>query len=112
MSVINDLRWQEVNEAFQSLGNKLNVGVDGYGNPIFSHSSETPVGVVEFLNRLLEGCRAAQERINQGRPANEKLTSFPAVVAGAPIGGFIVVSRSVVCKYELESVTKITGTNA
>lgn len=124
MAALQDLTWTQVQTAFMALGYGNNVvTLDSYGiaasiNPsqVLSVGNTTRLveggGVIEFVVKLLEACRIAQERANGTLPTAEKLTSFPSpTIGGTIVNNFVPLSRSVVGKYDQGTVTNIIGMN-
>lgn len=69
-------------------------------------------GVVLVLSRLLDIARKAQEKLNEGKLAGERLVAFPTPTTGAAANGFVPVTRSIASRADLGSVTSIIGATA
>ena len=90
-------------EGFSVIGVDLSALV---GYPITSMQNK---GVIKALARLLEIARAAQEKLNEGKPAGEKLAALPAPTVGPTINGYAPVTRSLASRHELSTTTSIVG---
>lgn len=124
MAPITDLTWSQLNIA---LRNRLNlpsnapniIGVDAYGLPAtididvivgaFPLLGEDEAGVVKFMAILLDACRDAQTTVNVNQPVGERLTAFPDATSAAPVGTLVPVTRTMISRADLSSVTKVLG---
>lgn len=125
MPAINDLTWNQLNNALKELVGTNNnlIVLDGYGNPttldigaiVEQFPADTdPVsqqGVVKFMARLFDACRNAQVAANTGQATGERLNAFSAPTSAAPVGTLVPVTRTLVTRADLSSVTKVIGTN-
>lgn len=122
MATITDLTWegfatalaeivgdsqvviQSSNDGVQAIDIKLLIGEIEEISPIDG-------GVVKAIDRLLEACYVAQERANDNMPDEERLASFVAPIESTPIDGYVPITRTMVSRADLSSVTRIIGSN-
>ena len=123
MAPITDLSWRLLNTKLkQRLGvNQDLIEIDAYGRPTtidigailqdppMSEDGSTALGVVKCLAILLDSCRDGQVEVNTGQPAGERLDAFPAPTSAAPVGTLVPVTRTMVARADLSSVTKVIG---
>lgn len=127
MAAPTDLSWQHLNGALlDAHGSPLNfvfIGepdAEGFSEVKIDLSSLTgyPItngqskGVIKALSRLLEAARNAQEKLNEGKPAGERLAAFPPPTTGATANGTVPITRSIASRAVLSSVTQIDGATA
>ena len=111
-----DITWNQVNQSLIDMGLTAPITIDAYGNGTAINinnvvSTRSASSAVEFVSRLLEACRNAQEVANNGKVAPDRLTSFPTSTIGTATLGYVPVTRSVVGRYELASAKKIVAAN-
>lgn len=129
MAAITDLTWTQLNVALKELTGTSSadpnlITTDAYGIPTsinitkvvggITGSPADPssvTGVIKFLNRLHDACRMAQESVNQGKAAGEKLSAFGAPTSATPKGNLVPITRTIVSQADLSTATKIVGIN-
>lgn len=115
MSAITDLTWAQLQAASNASGFITWDATDGIIlKPALltsdSYGALTDGGVVEFLYKLHLACSAAQSSVNQGAAIGDRLASFPAFSASAPVGGMVTVTQQIVSKIPLNP-NSVVGTN-
>lgn len=116
MPALTDLTWQQLNDIFENPLIAQVAGGESTTNLMLNLTILSPefittdqTGVVKALAKLLEIARKAQEKLNEGKPAGEKLAAFPAPTVGATINGYAPVTRSLASRHELSTTTSIVG---
>lgn len=127
MPAPTDLTWRQFGDALgEILGSQIqNVLMEtdatGANRLIFTVSDLAPfkeyfnrpdIGVVKAISRQIAAGRIAQEKLNEGKPAGERLTAFPVPTTGAPALGQVPLTYTVTARAVLSSVTEIKGTTA
>jgi len=74
-------------------------------------SNNATGGVVKLMTRLFDACRQAQNTINDGQPAGERLNTFAAPTAQALVGNLIPIVRTMTTRADFSSADKVVGTN-
>lgn len=125
MAAPTDLTWQQLNDAFgqtiiaqlrpneegESVENVLAIKIPVLLNDQQINTSDSQ-GVIKALAKLIEIARIAQETLNTGKPAGERLVAFPAPVVGGASNGSVPITRSIASRAVLSSVTQIDGATA
>lgn len=119
MAAPTDLTWQQLNDIFEyPLIAQVDAG-ESTTNLMLNLSILSPefvatnqAGVIKALAKLLEIARKAQEKLNEGKPAGEKLAAFPAPTIGGQANGYVPVTRAIASRADLSSVTSIVGATA
>jgi hypothetical protein len=120
MAAINDLTWQQLNEALGETG-QIFLGEDTQGNIGVLISVSTvngsvagnlsTNGVVKFLMRLREAAAEAQILINETQAVGEKLNAFPPSTSnGTVINGAITQTGSIQAAIVVSSASEVVGT--
>lgn len=68
--------------------------------------------VVNFAVKFLEICRKAQEELNTGKLAGERLTAFPVPTTSTPTVGQVPIDYKLTARAVLSSATDIKGATA
>lgn len=131
MPAPTDLTWQQLQDAFANAhpgvdveclqlqpvdsnnpngAKTLSLNITAITNMTVQDFSDA--GVVKSLIMLLELARAAQEKLNEGKLAGERLAAFPAATLGAQANGFVPISRTISARYELASAVRIVAVTA
>jgi hypothetical protein len=116
MAVINDLTWQQLQDALGIAGaitvtsEKVLIDVSLIADATIDSLSDK--GVLKFLDKLLDACQEAQTTVNAAQAAGERLAAFSPPTIGAPSStGLVPVTRTVGFRYVLDSATSIQGPN-
>ena len=67
--------------------------------------------MVKFFSLLCRAANLAQTEANTDQLDGEKLTAFSAATLRTPIGGYVPLTRTFVCRAELASADVIVGSN-
>lgn len=76
-----------------------------------SYSGLTSEGLIEFMYKLHLACSAAQSSLNSGLAIGERLSSFPAFSASAPVSGYVTVTQQIISRIPLNP-NSVIGTNS
>ena len=127
MPAPTDLTWAQFGQALGEIfgtpitNATMTITPEGKNQVIFEVGDLAPfreffnnpnVGVIKASARVLAGGRIAQERLNENKPAGERLTAFPAPTTGAPAAGQVPLTYSLTARAKLSSATEIIGTTA
>ena len=128
MAAITDLTWQQLADALGTMGaNPISISGTPNASVITlsistlvtgtykSDGTEQPIGetgVIRALTKLLDAARIAQEAVNTGKVAGEKLSAFPAPTFGTLANGYAPITRTLTARAVLSSATQIVGTNS
>lgn len=114
MAVLTDLTWQQL--ANQLPANAITV-VSGKvmidPSIIISANVDdlTDAGVIKFFSFLFTAANKAQIAANTSQVDGERLTAFNPATIGTAVDGYIILTRSFVCRSELATATNIIGTS-
>ena len=115
MAAITDLTWQQVQDALGIAGAiALDTGKIVIDTSLVTGDTidgMTDMGVLKFLNKLIEACVEAQTTVNDGQVAGERLNAFSAPSFGNPTNGAVVATRTIRFALQLDSTTQVVGTN-
>lgn len=119
MAAITDLTYDQLNAAL-GVDNAIYVGEDPLGNigvlisvslingEVANTLSEK--GTIKLLTRLMAACRKAQETLNEGQAAGEKLDAFPeAVSSGVVVDGYVQQTSAIKSRIAVATATEIVG---
>ena len=116
MAAINDLTWQQLQDALGTAGaitvasGKVVIDVGLVGGLTADALSDN--GVLKFLDKLLDACQDAQTTVNAAQAVGERLAAFSTPTIGAPSSaGLVPVTRAIGFRYVLDSATTIQGPN-
>lgn len=127
MPAPTDLTWQQFGQAFGEVfgtpitNATLTTTPEGRNQIIFEVGDLAPfreffsnqnIGVIKALARSMAAARVAQERLNENKPAGERLTAFPAPTTGTPAAGQVPIDYRLTARAVLSSATDIKGATA
>lgn len=125
MPAVTDITYQQLNNALrEQLGLHSDlIAFDANGMPEsidimliieslpLDISNNATGGVIKLMTRLFDGCRQAQNTINEGQSAGERLNTFAAPTAQALAGNLIPIVRTMTTRADFSSADKVVGTN-